>query len=80
MIEGTGYAVFHKQTVLMLGSEVYFINLQIFAHGWDGNIFLLFAIAIIWYLALLLKQNVISHEMMKTKTSDVIIVRRVITH
>ena len=32
---------FHYQTVLMLDYEVYFINLQIFAHGCDGNIFLI---------------------------------------
>lgn len=78
MIEETRF--FHYQTVLMLDYEVYFINLQIFAHGCDGNIFLIcyllfFLFAIIWYLVLFLKQNVIFHGKMKTEASDIIIVR-----
>ena len=39
VIEETRY--FHYQIVLMLDYEVYFINLEIFAHGCDGNIFLI---------------------------------------
>lgn len=69
---------FHYQTVLMLDYEVYFTNLQIYAHGCDGNIFLICYSNYV-VLVLFLKQNVIFHGKMKTEASDIIIVR-VITH